>query len=84
MPPEKPSQRHPTQQIRCSLRDYPAIKGQNLRGFGWDIDTVYSARGMIFPIGSFGAHRLYRNDALDGPRFRYLRNSARERNPSAG
>ena len=34
---------------------YPAIKGQNLRGFGWDIDTAYSKpRGMIFPIGSFG------------------------------
>jgi CubicO group peptidase (beta-lactamase class C family) len=33
---------------------YPAIKGQNLRGFGWDIDTVYSVRGKIFPIGSFG------------------------------
>jgi CubicO group peptidase (beta-lactamase class C family) len=35
--------------------NYPAIKGQNLFGFGWDIDTVYSVRGMIFPIGSFGA-----------------------------
>ena len=35
--------------------NYPAIKGQNLRGFGWDIDTSYSKpRGMIFPIGSFG------------------------------
>jgi CubicO group peptidase (beta-lactamase class C family) len=34
---------------------YPAIKGQNLFGFGWDIDTVYSVRGMTFPIGSFGA-----------------------------
>jgi len=35
--------------------NYPAIKGQNLRGFGWDIDTVNSTpRGMIFPIGSFG------------------------------
>jgi CubicO group peptidase (beta-lactamase class C family) len=34
---------------------YPAIRGQNLFGFGWDIDTVYSVRGMIFPIGSFGA-----------------------------
>ena len=35
--------------------NYPAIKGQNLRGFGWDIDTAYSEpRGMIFPIGSFG------------------------------
>ena len=34
---------------------YPAIKGQNLRGFGWDIDTGQSTtRGMIFPIGSFG------------------------------
>ena len=34
---------------------YPAIKGQNLRGFGWDIDTGQSKpRGMIFPIGSFG------------------------------
>jgi len=34
---------------------YPAIRGLNLRGFGWDIDTAYSGtRGMIFPIGSFG------------------------------
>ena len=34
---------------------YPAIKGQNLRGFGWDIDTAFSKpRGLIFPIGSFG------------------------------
>ncbi|MGA8545987.1 MAG: serine hydrolase domain-containing protein, partial [Mycobacterium sp.] len=34
---------------------YPAVRGQNLRGFGWDIDTAYSGtRGMIFPIGSFG------------------------------
>jgi CubicO group peptidase (beta-lactamase class C family) len=34
---------------------YPAIVGQNLRGFGWDIDTADStARGVIFPIGSFG------------------------------
>jgi CubicO group peptidase (beta-lactamase class C family) len=34
---------------------YPAIMGQNLHGFGWDIDTVYSKpRGKIFPIGSFG------------------------------
>jgi CubicO group peptidase (beta-lactamase class C family) len=34
---------------------YPAIRGQNLRGFGWDIDTAQStARGMVFPIGSFG------------------------------
>jgi CubicO group peptidase (beta-lactamase class C family) len=34
---------------------YPAITGQNLRGFGWDIDTGQSEpRGRIFPIGSFG------------------------------
>ncbi len=35
--------------------NYPAIEGQNLRGFGWDIDTPLSTpRGMVFPIGSFG------------------------------
>ncbi|MGY4653815.1 serine hydrolase domain-containing protein [Mycobacterium sp. URHB0021] len=34
---------------------YPAIKGQSLRGLGWDIDTGQSEpRGMVFPIGSFG------------------------------
>lgn len=34
---------------------YPAVAGQNLRGFGWDIDTPLSGpRGMVFPIGSFG------------------------------
>ncbi|OBK30686.1 serine hydrolase [Mycobacterium asiaticum] len=34
---------------------YPAIPMQNLRGFGWDIDTPLSGpRGMVFPIGSFG------------------------------
>ncbi|MGO9927012.1 MAG: serine hydrolase domain-containing protein [Mycobacterium sp.] len=34
---------------------YPAIAGQNLRGFGWDIDTAQSTpRGRIFPVGSFG------------------------------
>jgi CubicO group peptidase (beta-lactamase class C family) len=34
---------------------YPAIAGENLRGLGWDIDTTDStARGTIFPIGSFG------------------------------
>jgi CubicO group peptidase (beta-lactamase class C family) len=35
--------------------NYPAIRGQSLRGFGWDIDTILSQpRGRIFPIGSFG------------------------------
>lgn len=34
---------------------YPAISGQNLRGFGWDIDTYQSIpRGLIFPVGSVG------------------------------
>ncbi|OBG36807.1 serine hydrolase [Mycobacterium alsense] len=34
---------------------YPAIPGQNLFGFGWDIDTGYSKpRGVAFPVGSFG------------------------------
>jgi CubicO group peptidase (beta-lactamase class C family) len=35
---------------------YPAIDGQRLFGFGWDIDTDFSKpRGLIFPVGSFGA-----------------------------
>ena len=35
--------------------NYPAIMGQNLRGFGWDIDTRLSTpRGLVFPVGSFG------------------------------
>ena len=35
--------------------NYPAIPGENLRGYGWDIDSGYSKpRGRIFPIGSFG------------------------------
>lgn len=34
---------------------YPAVKGQNLRAFGWDVDTAFSKpRGMVFPVGSFG------------------------------
>jgi len=34
---------------------YPAIGEQDLRGYGWDIDTAFSKpRGMLFPIGSFG------------------------------
>ncbi len=35
--------------------NYPAIAGQDLRGFGWDIDTDQSRpRGLVFPVGSFG------------------------------
>jgi CubicO group peptidase (beta-lactamase class C family) len=34
---------------------YPALPGQDLRGFGWDIDTAHSRpRGAVFPVGSFG------------------------------
>jgi CubicO group peptidase (beta-lactamase class C family) len=34
---------------------YPAIAGQDLRGFGWDIDTYQSMpRGLVLPVGSFG------------------------------
>ena len=34
---------------------YPSVQGQDLRGFGWDIDTAFSKpRGVVFPIGSFG------------------------------
>lgn len=40
---------------RSGTPNYPAIKGQNPFGFGWDIDTGYSRpRGRVFPIGSFG------------------------------
>lgn len=35
--------------------NYPAIRGQDLRGLGWDIDTAHSRpRGMLFPVGGFG------------------------------
>ena len=35
--------------------NYPAIAGQSLRGFGWDIDTAQSQpRGRVFGVGSFG------------------------------
>jgi CubicO group peptidase (beta-lactamase class C family) len=59
--PEQPG--HTAQQLEAANHaareaiapNYPAIKGQNLFGFGWDIDTGFSKpRGMIFPLGSFG------------------------------
>ncbi|AEV71461.1 penicillin-binding protein, beta-lactamase class C [Mycolicibacterium rhodesiae NBB3] len=35
--------------------EYPAVAGQVLRGFGWDIDSPFShPRGSVFPVGSFG------------------------------
>ncbi|MGA8940753.1 MAG: sodium/solute symporter [Acidobacteriaceae bacterium] len=43
---------------------YPAVKGQDLRGFGWDIDSAFSKpRGVVFPIGSFG-HTGFTGTAL--------------------
>jgi CubicO group peptidase (beta-lactamase class C family) len=59
--PQQPG--HTTEQLQAAndafggatAPDYPAIEGQNLRGFGWDIDTFLSVpRGTIFPVGSFG------------------------------
>ncbi|MFS0900496.1 serine hydrolase domain-containing protein [Mycolicibacterium litorale] len=45
-----PNDRHP-----LLAPNYPAIRGQNLRGLGWDIDTAHSQpRGIVFPVGSFG------------------------------
>ncbi|BBZ45265.1 putative beta-lactamase [Mycobacterium parmense] len=41
---------------RAAAPHYPSIEGQDLFGFGWDIDTAYSRpRGTVFPVGSFGA-----------------------------
>ncbi|XTP34556.1 serine hydrolase domain-containing protein [Mycobacterium sp. TJFP1] len=38
-----------------TARNYPAVPGQDLRGFGWDLDTAHSRlRGTLFPVGSFG------------------------------
>lgn len=40
---------------RSQTPTYPAIEGQSLFGFGWDIDTAFSRpRGTVFPVGSFG------------------------------
>ena len=59
--PQQPG--HTDQQVEAAnraaekavVRHYPAIEGQNLFGFGWDIDTAYSKpRGTVFPVGSFG------------------------------
>jgi CubicO group peptidase (beta-lactamase class C family) len=59
--PEQPG--HTVEQVEAANRaaqeahapSYPAIEGQSLFGFGWDIDTAYSRpRGKVFPVGSFG------------------------------
>ncbi|BBX68494.1 serine hydrolase [Mycolicibacterium psychrotolerans] len=57
--PQQPGH-HPGQIEAANVKDaldlsYPAIAGQDLRGFGWDIDTAHSRpRGTVFPVGSFG------------------------------
>ncbi|MFL0239329.1 serine hydrolase domain-containing protein [Mycobacterium sp. SMC-17] len=46
---------HPNATDPLLAPSYPAIPGQELRSFGWDIDTEHSRpRGMVFPVGSFG------------------------------
>jgi CubicO group peptidase (beta-lactamase class C family) len=59
--PQQPG--HSAEQVEAANRavqathapHYPAIEGQSLFGFGWDIDTAYSRpRGKVFPVGSFG------------------------------
>ncbi|OBA77116.1 serine hydrolase [Mycolicibacterium mucogenicum] len=46
---------HPNPTDPLLAPNYPAIPGQELRSFGWDIDTEHSRpRGMVFPVGSFG------------------------------
>lgn len=46
---------HPNTTDPLLAPNYPAIPGQELRSFGWDIDTEHSRpRGMVFPVGSFG------------------------------
>lgn len=48
-------ERHPNTTDPLLAPNYPAIAGQSLRSFGWDIDTEQSRpRGRIFPVGSFG------------------------------
>ncbi|OBJ23361.1 serine hydrolase domain-containing protein [Mycobacterium colombiense] len=59
--PQQPG--HTAEQVAAANRaaqqahtpTYPAIEGQSLFGFGWDIDTAFSRpRGKVFPVGSFG------------------------------
>jgi CubicO group peptidase (beta-lactamase class C family) len=48
-------EKHPNTTDPLLAPNYPAIAGQSLRSFGWDIDTEHSRpRGMVFPVGSFG------------------------------
>ena len=64
--------------------NYPAIEGQNLRGFGWDIDIgSFHAAGHGLSRRQLRPYRFYWNLALDGPRLKYLRDSVRELDPCA-
>ena len=54
-PGHTPGQVEAANKARRVPPNYPAIAGQELRSFGWDIDTEHSRpRGMVFPVGSFG------------------------------
>ncbi|MCV7361423.1 serine hydrolase domain-containing protein [Mycolicibacterium neworleansense] len=47
--------KQPTAQLMTTPQQPAQTIGQDLRGFGWDIDTAHSRpRGRIFPVGSFG------------------------------
>ena len=41
-----------TVRLMTSVQTPPALEGR--RGLGWDIDTGYSRRGNLFPLGSYG------------------------------
>ena len=41
-----------TVRLMTSLQTPPSVVGR--RGLGWDIDTGFSRRGDVFPIGSYG------------------------------
>lgn len=50
-----PLTRASAQMMTTPQQPGPPLPGQNLRGFGWDIDTAHSGpRGTLFPVGSFG------------------------------
>jgi len=41
--------------LRLMVEPEQPAGGKAVRGFGWDIDSVYSSnRGSVFPVGSFG------------------------------
>ena len=53
---------HPETVAAMTSIQSPAVV-EAKRGFGWDIDTGYSRRGRIFPVGSYG-HTGFTGTAL--------------------